>query len=106
MENEVCFDGLSSVSFSFIDGFLSMVHNINLLWQSLRRSGNQQKQSSRLNFRQSSSRFVVRASAKEIAFDQHSRSALQAGIDKLADAVGLTLGPRGNFFFLYAVAHR
>ena len=106
LENEVCFDGLSSGSFSFIDGFLSMVHNINLLWQSLRRSGNQQKQSNRLNFRQSSSRFVVRASAKEIAFDQHSRSALQAGIDKLADAVGLTLGPRGNFFFLYAVAHR
>ncbi|KAK4607106.1 hypothetical protein RGQ29_001074 [Quercus rubra] len=64
--------------------------------QSLRRSGNQQKQSNRLNFRQSSSRFVVRASAKEIAFDQHSRSALQAGIDKLADAVGLTLGPRGR----------
>ncbi|KAF3973082.1 hypothetical protein ACB098_08G084500 [Castanea mollissima] len=64
--------------------------------QSLSRSGNQQKQSNRLNFRQSSSRFVVRASAKEIAFDQHSRSALQAGIDKLADAVGLTLGPRGR----------
>ena len=110
MENKVCFDGLSSGSFLFIDGFLSMVHNINLLWQSLRRNGNQQKQSNRLNFRQSSSRFVVRACAKEIAFDQHSRSALQAGIDKLADAVGLTLGPRGNFFFflfffLYAVAH-
>ncbi|KAK7846029.1 ruBisCO large subunit-binding protein subunit alpha [Quercus suber] len=64
--------------------------------QGLRRNGNQQKQSNRLNFRQSSSRFVVRASAKEIAFDQHSRSALQAGIDKLADAVGLTLGPRGR----------
>lgn len=41
-------------------------------------------------------RFVVRANAKEIAFDQKSRSAMQAGIDKLADAVGLTLGPRGN----------
>jgi hypothetical protein len=41
----------------------------------------------------------VRAAAKEIAFDQNSRSALQAGIDKLADAVGLTLGPRGNFLF-------
>ncbi|KAF5937699.1 hypothetical protein HYC85_025205 [Camellia sinensis] len=44
----------------------------------------------------SSRRFVVRAAAKEIAFDQSSRSALQAGIDKLADAVGLTLGPRGR----------
>ncbi|KAL8496573.1 hypothetical protein ACS0TY_020314 [Phlomoides rotata] len=41
-------------------------------------------------------RFVVRANAKEIAFDQKSRSAMQAGIDKLADAVGLTLGPRGR----------
>jgi chaperonin GroL len=38
----------------------------------------------------------VRAAAKEIAFDQASRSALQAGIDKLTDAVGLTLGPRGR----------
>ncbi|THG17518.1 hypothetical protein TEA_011430 [Camellia sinensis var. sinensis] len=44
----------------------------------------------------SSRQFVVRAIAKEIAFDQSSRSALQAGIDKLADAVGLTLGPRGD----------
>lgn len=44
----------------------------------------------------SKGRFVVRANAKEIAFDQKSRTALQAGIDKLADAVGLTLGPRGN----------
>lgn len=42
-------------------------------------------------------RFVVKACAKEIAFDQASRGALQAGIDKLADAVGLTLGPRGKF---------
>jgi len=40
----------------------------------------------------------VRAAAKEIAFDQGSRAALQAGIDKLADAVGLTLGPRGMPF--------
>lgn len=45
-----------------------------------------------------SNRFVVKACAKEIAFDQKSRSALQAGIDKLADVVGLTLGPRGMFF--------
>ena len=40
-------------------------------------------------------RFVVRASSKEIAFDQNSRSAIQAGVEKLADAVGVTLGPRG-----------
>ncbi|KAM0068430.1 putative chaperonin Cpn60/TCP-1 family, groEL-like apical domain superfamily [Helianthus debilis subsp. tardiflorus] len=45
---------------------------------------------------QSSRRFAVRAAAKEIAFDQSSRAAMQAGIDKLADAVGLTLGPRGR----------
>ncbi|KAI8573617.1 hypothetical protein RHMOL_Rhmol01G0290900 [Rhododendron molle] len=48
------------------------------------------------NRRSSSSRLVVRAAAKDIAFDQASRAALQAGIDKLADAVGLTLGPRGR----------
>ncbi|KAI5073392.1 hypothetical protein GOP47_0011405 [Adiantum capillus-veneris] len=41
-------------------------------------------------------RLLVRAVAKEIVFDQSSRSALQAGIDKLADAVGVTLGPRGR----------
>ncbi|CAA6655519.1 unnamed protein product [Spirodela intermedia] len=41
-------------------------------------------------------RFVVRASIKDIAFDQKSRSALQAGVEKLADAVGVTLGPRGR----------
>ncbi|KAK2993763.1 hypothetical protein RJ640_025070 [Escallonia rubra] len=56
--------------------------------------GAQQK----LNYRQSSSsrRCVVRAAAKEIAFDQNSRKALQRGIDKLTDAVALTLGPRGR----------
>lgn len=42
------------------------------------------------------SRLVVRAAAKDIAFDQVSRVALQTGIDKLADAVGVTLGPRGR----------
>ncbi|KAK1398400.1 ruBisCO large subunit-binding protein subunit alpha [Heracleum sosnowskyi] len=41
-------------------------------------------------------RLAVRAAAKEIAFDQKSRAALQSGIDKLADAVALTLGPRGR----------
>jgi chaperonin GroL len=38
----------------------------------------------------------VRASAKDILFDQDSRAAVQRGIDKLADAVGVTLGPRGR----------
>ncbi|KAH7690412.1 Chaperone tailless complex polypeptide 1 (TCP-1) protein [Dioscorea alata] len=41
-------------------------------------------------------RFSVRATAKDIAFDQSSRTALQAGVEKLADAVGVTLGPRGR----------
>ncbi|KAF2283322.1 hypothetical protein GH714_002267 [Hevea brasiliensis] len=60
---------------------------------SLRRRVNHQ-QNQRLNCGQSVRRFTVRANAKDIAFDQNSRMALQSGIDKLADAVGLTLGPR------------
>ncbi|XP_038901720.1 ruBisCO large subunit-binding protein subunit alpha [Benincasa hispida] len=55
-----------------------------------------QTQRNRVNYRQAGNRFVVRATAKEIAFDQSSRTALQSGIDKLANAVGLTLGPRGR----------
>ena len=39
----------------------------------------------------------MRAAAKDIAFDQNPRAALQAGIDKLTDALALTLGPRGGF---------
>ncbi|KAD5803407.1 hypothetical protein E3N88_14767 [Mikania micrantha] len=46
--------------------------------------------------RRSNRRFAVRAAAKDIEFDQRSRAAMQAGIDKLADVVGLTLGPRGR----------
>ncbi|XP_048560726.1 uncharacterized protein LOC125541326 [Triticum urartu] len=46
-----------------------------------------------------SSRLVVCADAKEIAFDQKSRAALQADIEKLASAVGVTLGPRGQAHF-------
>ena len=38
----------------------------------------------------------VRAEAKKITFDMASRRKIQAGIDKLADAVGVTLGPRGR----------
>ncbi|MCL7025124.1 hypothetical protein MKW94_012964 [Papaver nudicaule] len=53
-------------------------------------------QGSKVHYRSSSRRFSVRASVKRIAFDQESRSAMQAGIDKLADAVGVTLGPRGR----------
>lgn len=39
---------------------------------------------------------VVRADAKEIVFDTDSRRRLQIGINKVADAVAVTLGPRGR----------
>lgn len=39
---------------------------------------------------------AARAAAREICFGQDSRAAMQVGIDKLADAVGVTLGPRGR----------
>ncbi|XP_059300430.1 ruBisCO large subunit-binding protein subunit alpha-like [Lycium ferocissimum] len=55
-----------------------------------------QLQGQKFNNKGSKSRLVVRANAKEIAFDQKSRAALQAGIDKLVDVVGVTLGPRGR----------
>lgn len=38
---------------------------------------------------------TVRAGPKRISFGGDCREALQAGIDKLADAVSVTLGPRG-----------
>lgn len=38
----------------------------------------------------------MRAESKDIIFDQDSRRRMQAGINKLADAVGVTLGPRGR----------
>eukprot|EP01023_Acetabularia_acetabulum_P001875 TRINITY_DN1073_c0_g1_i1.p1 TRINITY_DN1073_c0_g1~~TRINITY_DN1073_c0_g1_i1.p1 ORF type:complete len:583 (-),score=171.88 TRINITY_DN1073_c0_g1_i1:587-2335(-) len=46
--------------------------------------------------RNRSTRVLVRASAKEIVFDNESRSKLQAGINKVVDAVAVTLGPRGR----------
>lgn len=46
--------------------------------------------------RGSRSRTAIRAESKEIIFDQDSRRRMQAGINKLADAVGVTLGPRGR----------
>lgn len=39
---------------------------------------------------------VTKAQSKDITFDQESRQKIQRGIDKLADAVGVTLGPRGT----------
>lgn len=52
-----------------------------------------------------SQRFVVRANAKDIAFDQKSRAALQAGVEKLANAVGVTLGPRGSQRLVLLLQH-
>ncbi|KAJ7969307.1 RuBisCO large subunit-binding protein subunit alpha, chloroplastic [Quillaja saponaria] len=40
--------------------------------------------------------FVARAGPKKISFGKECRDGLQAGIDKLADAVSLTLGPKGR----------
>ncbi|XP_038894910.1 chaperonin 60 subunit alpha 2, chloroplastic isoform X2 [Benincasa hispida] len=40
--------------------------------------------------------FVVRAGPKRISFGKECRGALLAGIDKLADAVSVTLGPKGR----------
>ena len=34
--------------------------------------------------------------AKEILFDEKARHAIKKGADKLADAVRMTLGPRGR----------
>ncbi len=38
--------------------------------------------------------------AKQISFDSEARSALQRGVDKLADSVKITLGPRGRYVVL------
>ena len=41
---------------------------------------------------------VTRADAKDIIFDNSSRKKMQDGINKIADAVAVTLGPRGMFY--------
>ncbi|XP_057510491.1 chaperonin 60 subunit alpha 2, chloroplastic-like isoform X1 [Actinidia eriantha] len=41
-------------------------------------------------------RIIVRAGPKRISYDRECRDALLAGINKLADAVSVTLGPRGR----------
>nr|WP_280179876.1 hypothetical protein [Nocardia cyriacigeorgica] len=38
--------------------------------------------------------------AKQIEFDEKARRALERGVDKLADAVKVTLGPRGRHVVL------
>jgi chaperonin GroEL len=37
---------------------------------------------------------------KEIRFDTEARRALEAGVNKLADAVKVTLGPKGQYVVL------
>ncbi|CAA7040486.1 unnamed protein product [Microthlaspi erraticum] len=64
--------------------------------------GNQQK-GQRISYRKANKLFSVGANVKEISFDQSSRAALQAGIDKLVDSVGLTHGPRGREYWLLHV---
>lgn len=44
---------------------------------------------------------VVHADAKDIIFDNASRKKMQDGINKVADAVQVTLGPRGERFTRY-----
>jgi hypothetical protein len=41
----------------------------------------------------------VRADAKKLSFDMEARNKIQRGIDQLADAVAVTLGPRGEKAF-------
>ncbi|CAI0401585.1 unnamed protein product [Linum tenue] len=41
-------------------------------------------------------KLTVRATGKKISYGKDCREALQAGINKLADAVSVTLGPRGR----------
>ncbi len=38
--------------------------------------------------------------AKEIRFDQDARSKLLSGVNQLANAVRVTLGPRGRYVML------
>ncbi|KAH0890160.1 hypothetical protein HID58_052589, partial [Brassica napus] len=74
------------------------IHSFDFLWVCVqgKLSGVNQQKGQRVSYSKANRRFSVRANVKEISFDQSSRAALQAGIDKLADAVGLTLGPRGR----------
>src|SRR5512136_2709957 len=38
--------------------------------------------------------------AKDIHFDEHARRGLETGVNKLADAVKVTLGPKGRYVVL------
>ncbi|KAG2293237.1 hypothetical protein Bca52824_039906 [Brassica carinata] len=87
---ETLVEGLSRIKICTDEGRALMSLDI----QEKLSGGNQQK-GQRVSYRKASRGFSGRASIKEISFDQSSRPSLQAGIDKFADDVGLTLGPRG-----------
>src|SRR5690606_24464518 len=38
--------------------------------------------------------------AKQISFDENARRALESGVNQLADAVKVTLGPKGRYVVL------
>ncbi|XP_030476932.2 chaperonin 60 subunit alpha 2, chloroplastic-like isoform X2 [Syzygium oleosum] len=66
----------------------------NLLFPNL--SGNRRRELGLWRNGQTVGNFVVRAGPKKISFGKECREALQSGIDKLADAVSVTIGPRGR----------
>lgn len=50
-------------------------------------------------------RLVVRAGVKRISFDRECREGLLSGIDKLADAVSVTIGPKGTYFITFFIRY-
>lgn len=68
-----------------------------LMQEGLKGRGVNQLQGQKFNNKVSKCRLVVRANAKEIAYDQKSRAALQRGIDKLVNVIAVTIGPKGMF---------
>lgn len=48
-------------------------------------------------------RCVIRAGPKRVSFDKECRNGLLAGINKLADAVSVTIGPKGTLFLGFLI---
>lgn len=46
---------------------------------------------------------MIKAGAKRVSFDKDCRNGLLAGINKLADAVSVTIGPKGLWVFFLLV---
>lgn len=49
-------------------------------------------------FKEKKKSCVIRAGPKRVSFDKECRNGLLAGINKLADAVSVTIGPKGISF--------